>query len=140
MHRAFQTASGRVPSRGAHSITPLSRSSRTDPTTIDSKPPSPDSRSGPRGGGASPFGRRARHWKCDRGFKRVADRCDQIQVSEHAFPEYPGKRWQCERGYKRVNDQCQVVQVPEHAFLNTWGDGGECEWGFRRSGDRCAPE
>ncbi len=44
------------------------------------------------------------HWKCDRGFKRVADRCEEIQVPEHAFLADTGNRWQCERGYKRVND------------------------------------
>ena len=33
------------------------------------------------------------HWQCDRGFKRVADRCEEIQVPEHAFLEYSGKRW-----------------------------------------------
>ncbi len=79
-------------------------------------------------------------WKCDRGFKRVADRCEEIQVPEHAFLAYSGNRWQCERGHTRVNEQCQGVQVPEHAFLNSRGDGWACERGFRRSGDRCAPE
>ncbi len=79
-------------------------------------------------------------WKCDRGFKRVTERCEEIQVPEHAFLEYTGNRWKCERGYKRVDDQCQGVQVPEHGFLNTWGDGWECERGFRHSGNRCAPE
>jgi hypothetical protein len=80
------------------------------------------------------------HWKCDRGFKRVADRCEEIQLPEHAFLQHGGNSWRCERGYKRVKEQCQRVQVPEHAFLNTWGDGWECERGFRRSGDRCGPE
>ncbi len=79
-------------------------------------------------------------WKCDRGFKRVADRCEEIQVPEHAFLAYSGNRWQCERGHTRVKEQCQVVEVPEHAFLNSRGDGWACERGFRRSGDRCAPE
>ena len=45
-------------------------------------------------------------WKCDRGFKRVADQCQEIQVPEHAFLAYSGNRWQCERGYKRGNEQC----------------------------------
>ena len=80
------------------------------------------------------------HWRCDRGFKRVADHCEEIKVPEHAFLEYSGKRWKCERGYKRVKEQCKVVQVPEHAFLKAWGDEWECERGFRRSGNRCAPE
>ena len=32
------------------------------------------------------------HWTCDRGFKRVANRCEEIQVPEHAFLEYAGSR------------------------------------------------
>jgi hypothetical protein len=48
-------------------------------------------------------------WECDRGFKRVTDRCEEIQVPEHAFLNYTGKDWKCERGYKRVNEQCQRV-------------------------------
>ena len=79
-------------------------------------------------------------WQCDRGFKRVADRCEEIQVPEHAFLEYNGKRWKCERGYKRVNEQCQVAQVPEHAFLNFAGNDWVCERGFTREGNRCSPE
>ncbi len=80
------------------------------------------------------------HWKCDRGFRRVDDRCEEIQVPEHAFLQHGGDSWRCERGYKRVKEQCQRVQVPEHAFLSTWGAGWECERGFRHSGTRCAPE
>ncbi len=38
------------------------------------------------------------HWRCDRGFKRVANRCEEIPVPEHAFLEYTGSRWQCARG------------------------------------------
>ena len=80
------------------------------------------------------------HWRCERGFKRVEDECQSVEVPEHAFLSYSGDDWKCERGYKRVKEQCQVVQVPEHAFLKAWGDEWECERGFRRSGNRCAPE
>ncbi len=77
------------------------------------------------------------HWKCDRGFKRVDDRCEEIQVSEHAFLNYNGKDWKCERGYKRVNEQCQRVQVPEHAFLGSTGHRWKCERGYKRVNDQC---
>ena len=73
------------------------------------------------------------HWKCDRGFKRVDDRCQEIQLPEHAFLEYQGNRWQCKRGYKRVNDRCQRVQVPEHAFLYATGNRWMCERGCKRA-------
>ena len=46
------------------------------------------------------------HWTCDRGFKRVGDRCEKIPVPEHAFLEYTGNRWQCERGYRRSGNRC----------------------------------
>ncbi len=62
-------------------------------------------------------------WKCDRGFKRVAYRCEEIQVPEHAFLQHGRDSWRCERGYERVKEQCQGVQVPEHAFLIKWGGG-----------------
>ena len=41
-------------------------------------------------------------WKCHRGFKRVAERCEEIPVPEHAFLNHSGNRWQCDRGFKRV--------------------------------------
>ena len=53
------------------------------------------------------------------GFKRVGDRCEKLQVPEHAFLESAGNRWQCERGYKRVKEQCQAVQVPVAFPLKT---------------------
>ncbi len=80
------------------------------------------------------------HWRCERLFKRVADRCEEIQVPGHAFLEYAGNLWRCERGYKRVKEQCKMVQLPEHAFLEYTGTRWQCERGFQRSGDRCAPE
>ncbi len=70
-------------------------------------------------------------WKCDRGFKRVADRCEEIQLPEHAFLQHRGDSWRCERGYKRVKEQCQVVQVPEHAFLEYNGKSWKCERGYK---------
>ncbi len=46
------------------------------------------------------------HWKCDRGFKRVDDRCEEIQVPEHAFLDAWGDGWKCERGFWRSGDRC----------------------------------
>ena len=77
------------------------------------------------------------HWKCDRGFKRVTDRCEEIQVPEHAFLNHDGKDWKCERGYKRVKEQCQRIQVPEHAFLGSTGNRWKCERGYKRVNDQC---
>ena len=55
-------------------------------------------------------------WKCDRGFKRVEDKCQSVEVPEHTFLNRWGDGWECERGFKRVKDQCQVVQVPDTRF------------------------
>jgi hypothetical protein len=46
------------------------------------------------------------HCKCDRGFKRVDDRCEEIQVPEHAFLNTWGDGWECERGFRRSGDRC----------------------------------
>ncbi len=45
-------------------------------------------------------------WTCDRGFKQVNDRSEEIQVPEHAFLDYTGNNWRCERGYKREGNRC----------------------------------
>ncbi len=80
-----------------------------------------------------------KHWRCDRGFERLDDRCEKIHLPEHAFLSFSGDRWECERGLKRVSDRCQPVHVPEIAFLNESGEGWDCERGFRRSGSGCTP-
>ncbi len=77
------------------------------------------------------------HWKCDRGFKRVDDRCEEFPVPEHAFLENSGNRWQCERGYKRVEERCEEIPVPEHAFLESTGNRWQCERGYKRVKDQC---
>ncbi len=46
------------------------------------------------------------HWKCDRGFKRVNDQCQVVQVPEHAFLNTWGDGWECERGFRRSGDRC----------------------------------
>ena len=47
-----------------------------------------------------------RHWKCDRGFKRVEERCEVIQVPEHAYLDFTGHDWVCDRGFKREGNRC----------------------------------
>ena len=79
-------------------------------------------------------------WKCDRGFKRVADRCEEIQVPEHAFLNYTGNDWSCERGYKRADGECRSLEVPELADLDFNGNDWVCDRGFKREGNRCSPE
>ncbi len=80
------------------------------------------------------------HWKCDRGFKRVDDRCEEIQGPEHALLNYPGKDSKCERGYERADGECSSLEVPEHAYLDYTGNDWVCDRGFKREGNRCSPE
>ena len=80
------------------------------------------------------------HWKCDRGFKRVANRCEEFQVPAHAFLNYSGDSWRCERGYKRADGECRSLEVPEHAYVNFTGKDWVCDRGFKREGNRCSPE
>ncbi len=79
-------------------------------------------------------------WKCDRGFKRVDDRCEEIPVPENAFFDYTGIHWECERGYERADDECRSIELPEHAFLDYTGNDWECVRGYEREGNRCSPE
>ncbi len=76
-------------------------------------------------------------WKCDRGFKRVADRCEEFPVPEHAFLNHSGNDWKCDRGFDRVAERCEEIQVPEHAFLASTGNRWQCERGYKRVMDRC---
>ncbi len=77
------------------------------------------------------------HWKCDRGFKRVADRCEEFPMPEHAFLNHSGNRWQCDRGFERVAERCEEIPVPEHAFLAYSGNRWQCERGYKRVKDQC---
>ncbi len=45
-------------------------------------------------------------WGCERGFKRVTDRCEEVQVPEHAFLNTWGNDWVCDRGFKREGNRC----------------------------------
>jgi hypothetical protein len=76
----------------------------------------------------------------DRGFKRAADRCEEIQVPEHAFLKHGGNSWRCERGYKRADGECRSLEVPEHAYLDFTENDWVCDHGFKREGNRCSPE
>ncbi len=46
------------------------------------------------------------HWKCDRGFKRVEDECQPVELPEHAFLTEYGVDWNCERGFRREGNRC----------------------------------
>jgi hypothetical protein len=46
------------------------------------------------------------HWKCDRGFRRVEDECQAVQVPEHAYLNYSGHDWSCEGDFRRLRDRC----------------------------------
>ncbi len=41
------------------------------------------------------------HWRCDRGFERVASRCEEIRVPEHALLNRWGDGRRCERSFRR---------------------------------------
>ena len=56
-------------------------------------------------------------WRCERGFQRVEDQCQSVEVPEHAVLSYYGDDWTCERGFRRVDDECQPVEVPKNAYL-----------------------
>ena len=72
-------------------------------------------------------------WRCERGFKRVEDECQSIEVSEkeatsevpeHAYSTY-GDSWKCERGFTRSEDECPVhrgarTRLPHRQFLGRW--------------------
>ncbi len=79
-------------------------------------------------------------WRCERGFKRVEDECQSVEVPEHAFLSYNGEGWTCERGFRRIEDECQPVEVPKNAYLDYAGHRWACDRGFKREGNRCAPE
>ena len=78
-------------------------------------------------------------WRCERGFKRVEDECQSVEVPEHAFLSYNGHDWTCERGFRRAEGACQPVEVPEHAFFSYNGHNWACERGFKRADDECQP-
>ncbi len=78
-------------------------------------------------------------WRCERGFQRIEDECQSVEVPEHAFLSYNGEDWTCERGFRRVEDECQPVEVPKNAYLDSTGDDWACERGFERAEDECQP-
>ncbi len=45
-------------------------------------------------------------WRCERGFKRVEDECQSVEVPEHAYLDFPGSDWVCDRGFKREGNRC----------------------------------
>ena len=45
-------------------------------------------------------------WKCERGYKRVNEQCQRVQVPEHAFLSTSGDAWVCDRGFKREGNRC----------------------------------
>ena len=45
-------------------------------------------------------------WVCDRGFKRVEEQCQEVQVPEHAFLDGWGNDWVCDRGFEREGNRC----------------------------------
>ncbi len=44
------------------------------------------------------------NWWCERGFKRVGDECQSVEVPEHAY--LAGNDWVCDRGFKREGNRC----------------------------------
>ena len=49
-------------------------------------------------------------WECERGFKKVRDRCAPIKVPENASLNAYGRDWACDRGYLKENETCIKIR------------------------------
>ena len=49
---------------------------------------------------------RSRGWVCERGFKKVAESCEAIQLPTHAHLGFSGNTWRCDRGYEKRDQTC----------------------------------
>lgn len=78
-------------------------------------------------------------WSCDRGYGRIGDRCERMDIPAHAGPGLLGDTWVCDRGYRRVGNRCDRAAVPLHARPrpDVPGDGWECDRGYRRVARQC---
>jgi hypothetical protein len=76
-------------------------------------------------------------WKCERGFRRIGERCNAIAVPVNAYLNDLGSDWRCERGFRKDGLGCAALRVPDHGFINYSGDDWSCEEGFRRQESAC---
>ncbi len=76
-------------------------------------------------------------WGCDRGFKRVGNKCSKVLIPANASLNILGHDWECNRGFKRSGNECTKVNIPQNAGLDILGHDWECNRGFKRSGNEC---
>ena len=74
-------------------------------------------------------------WTCERGFVKIADRCDAIAVPENAFLDQAsyGSGWSCELGYQPLSSNCISIDLPQNAHLDRSGNWWSCNRGFQLS-------
>ena len=81
-------------------------------------------------------------WECNLGFREVENRCEAIDVPEHAFPtgsKY-GAEWDCKRGFEKSDNNCLKIEVPVNGYLNSYGNKWQCEHGYRSDNSKnCTP-
>ena len=49
-------------------------------------------------------------WKCDRGYRSVAEGCVALELPAHAYLDAAGERWLCDRGYRETSDSLRRDQ------------------------------
>ncbi len=93
----------------------------------------------PEGGYLDPSGEQ---WKCLRGFRRVGNACQEIELPDHAYlsEDAYGSDWNCDRGFEPNGSECVAIEVPENAYLNSKGFGAlwTCERGYIEAAGKCA--
>jgi len=77
------------------------------------------------------------NWECERGYRRVEERCEPFRIPWYAVYDSTWHDWECKRGERRVGDKCESIKIPSNAVLNFDGHDWECGRGYRRNGGRC---
>jgi len=82
-------------------------------------------------------------WACDRGYRRIRNRCEVIESPENSFlsDDTYGSGWECDRGFSEEAGGCVTINVPENAYLTNkrYGPPWACDRGFVEKDGRCEP-
>ena len=76
-------------------------------------------------------------WVCERGFRKVDNRCIKVEMPANAVLDYSGSNWTCARGFRKVDNRCDKVEMPANAVLDYSGSNWACARGFRKVDNRC---
>jgi len=80
-------------------------------------------------------------WSCERGFRKIRNRCEPVDVPGNAFlsGDSYGSGWECDRGFSAESGDCVPINVPDNAFLeqDNYGLGWQCERGYEQQRDAC---